>query len=430
MPQLPCSVCFNPITIKEHAAVLTCPHCGIRQGQPKLRRSGKIRLLDYAAHYRAKHCFKQAISAYQKALSYEQEDAEVYWLMMLCQYGVLYEKDGDNYVMRMYNCPEKSVYMSSYYKTAVRLANDQQRTLYWDVAKQIDTLYRTTHEASQHQDKYDVIVSCRGWEQAGGNTQDMMLASQLISVLEGEGVKVYSPSVRTEASPLYERQPAILAALHSARVMLIVGTKPGSFTAPSVRNDALRFLKLMKDTKKRMIPVFRDITRYDLPEELAHLEVMDLSETGTVSRLVQAVCAHLQRTAPLPEDPYEAEPIPTPAPISAPPIPEPIPEPVPASAPTPAPPKPEPIPEPEPAPIPEPPKPAPIPEPEPPKPRDPSDLKVDFQPKPAPRKPSSSVFTVRDAIKEMDFQHGIEEAVASATASSDDDFRAEFFSKR
>ncbi len=387
MPQLPCSICFNPITIRENAALLTCPHCGRRQGQPKLRRSGKIRLLDYAAHYREKHAFKQAISAYQKALSYEQEDAEVYWLMMLCQYGVLFEQEGDEYVMRMYNCPEKSVYMSSYYKTAVRLASDQQRALYWDAAKQIDTLYRTIQDASEHQEKYDVIVSCRSWEQAGGNTQDMMLASQLVSVLESEGVKVYSPAVHTEVTALHERQPEILAALHSARVMLIVGTKPGSFTAPSVRINALRFLKLMKDTKKRMIPVFRDMTRYDLPEEFAHLEVMDLSETGTVSRLVQAVCAHLERTAPAPE----------PAPKSA-PVPE-QPTPVAEAAPV------EPVPTGEPAP-----EPAPAPAP----------------PKPPVRKPEKSVFTVRDAIAEMD----AEEAAANAPVNPEDDFRSEFFGKK
>ncbi len=297
--QIPCNICLQPVTIQEYTPSMKCPHCQHLQGVPKLRNESKIRLLDYAAHHRSKRCFKEAISAYQKALSYDSEDAEVYWLMALCQYGIVYEKVDGCYEMRMYSCLEKSIYMSSYYKAAIKFSHPRQRSLYFNTAKEIDELFRTTHDAAKLELQYDVFVSCRGLSQTTGNTQDLMLASQLISLLEAEGIRVYAPAVQKDPRPLYEQQPAVMAALHSARILLVVGSKTRSFTSPIVRNDALRYLALMKDSRKRAIAVYRDMTKYDLPEEFAHLESVDLSESGASTGLVQTIRGHLEQNKSL-----------------------------------------------------------------------------------------------------------------------------------
>ncbi len=293
--QIPCNICLRPVTIQDHSASMKCPHCQHLQGLPRLRNESKVRLLDYAAHHRSERRFKEALSAYQKALSYDPEDPEVYWLMALCQYGIVYEEVDGCYEMRMYSCLEKSIYMSSYYKAAIKFSHPQQRSLYFNAAKDIDELFRTTHEAAKLELQYDVFVSCRGLSQTTGNTQDLMLASQLISLLKSEGIRVYAPAVEKDPRPLYEQQPAVMAALHSARILLLVGSKTRSFTSPTVRNDALRYLALMKDGKKRAIAAYRDMTRYDLPEEFAHLEAVDLSESGASTKLVQTIREHLEK---------------------------------------------------------------------------------------------------------------------------------------
>ena len=72
-----------------------------------------------------------------------------------------------------------------------------------------------------------------------------------------------------------EYEPIIFAALHSAKVMLVVGTKIEHFTAVWVKNEWSRFLKIIqKDRSKLLIPCYRDIDAYELPEEFAHLQAV------------------------------------------------------------------------------------------------------------------------------------------------------------
>ncbi len=69
-----------------------------------------------------------------------------------------------------------------------------------------------------------------------------------------------------------EYEPYIFAALHSAKVMVVVGTKPEYLNAVWVKNEWSRYLTLMKHDRKRLlIPCYRDMDPYDLPEQLSVL---------------------------------------------------------------------------------------------------------------------------------------------------------------
>ena len=72
--------------------------------------------------------------------------------------------------------------------------------------------------------------------------------------------------------------------------MLVVGTKPEHFNAVWVKNEWSRFLKLLKqDRSKLLIPCYKDMDAYDLPDEFAHLQSQDMSKIGFITDVVRGV---------------------------------------------------------------------------------------------------------------------------------------------
>ena len=85
-------------------------------------------------------------------------------------------------------------------------------------------------------------------------------------------------------------EPYIFAALNSARVMVALGTKPEYFRAAWVKNEWNRYLALAKrDPKKALIPAYKDMDPYDLPEEFSHLQAQDMSKLGFMQDLIRGI---------------------------------------------------------------------------------------------------------------------------------------------
>lgn len=85
-------------------------------------------------------------------------------------------------------------------------------------------------------------------------------------------------------------EPYIFAALQSANVMVVVGTRPDHFNAVWVKNEWSRYLGLIKaGAKKTLIPAYRDMDPYDLPEAFSHLQAQDMGKLGFMQDLVRGI---------------------------------------------------------------------------------------------------------------------------------------------
>ena len=94
-------------------------------------------------------------------------------------------------------------------------------------------------------------------------------------------------------------EPYIFAALNSAKVMIVIGTKAEYFNAVWVKNEWKRYLALIKQGKKKMlIPAYRDMDPYDLPEEFSHLQAQDMSKLGFMQDLIRGIKKILEADAP------------------------------------------------------------------------------------------------------------------------------------
>ena len=72
--------------------------------------------------------------------------------------------------------------------------------------------------------------------------------------------------------------------------MVVLGTKSEHFNAVWVKNEWSRYLALIKGgAKKTLIPAYRDMDPYDLPEEFSHLMAQDMSKLGFMQDLIRGI---------------------------------------------------------------------------------------------------------------------------------------------
>ena len=116
------------------------------------------------------------------------------------------------------------------------------------------------------------------------------IANDIYYQLTQEGFKVFYAAITLEDKLGQEYEPYIFAALNSAKVMLVIGTKPEYFNAVWVKNEWSRYIKLIKNDHSRLlIPCYKDMDAYDLPEEFAHLQAQDMSKIGFINDVVRSM---------------------------------------------------------------------------------------------------------------------------------------------
>jgi len=62
------------------------------------------------------------------------------------------------------------------------------------------------------------------------------------------------------------------------------------FNAVWVKNEWSRYLALIKGgAKKVLIPAYKDMDPYDLPDEFSHLQAQDMSKLGFMQDLIRGI---------------------------------------------------------------------------------------------------------------------------------------------
>lgn len=109
-------------------------------------------------------------------------------------------------------------------------------------------------------------------------------------MLTKEGYRVFFSRISLEDKLGQKYEPYIYSALNSAKVMLVVGTEKEEFNAPWVKNEWARFLNMMQEnTQKVLIPCFRNIDPYDLPDEFQMLQSQDMAKVGADQDLLHGI---------------------------------------------------------------------------------------------------------------------------------------------
>lgn len=287
-----CKMCGGTLDIKEGASVAECEYCGIKQTIPRLDDDRRINLYDRANHFRRNNDYDKAMSIYEQILNDDKTDAEAYWSLVLCRYGIEYVEDPLSHkrVPTVNRTQYTSVFADEDYKSAVKFADSAQRVIYEKEAKAIDEIQRGILEISQKEEPFDVFICYKETDSSGRRTLDSVLANDLYHELTEEGFKVFYSRITLEDKLGYEYEPYIFAALHSAKIMVVLGTKPEHFTAVWVKNEWSRYLSLIRNGEKKMlIPAYKDMDPYDLPDEFSHLQAQDMSKLGFMQDIIRGI---------------------------------------------------------------------------------------------------------------------------------------------
>ena len=287
-----CKMCGGDLEVNENMTVGTCKYCGSTMTLPRIDNDKKANLYDRANHFRRNKDFDKAMSIYENILNENGIDAEAYWSLVLCKYGIEYVEDPVTH-KRVPTCNRTqftSIFADEDYKAAIANADANSSAIYETEAKAIDEIQKKILEISSKESPFDVFICYKESDSNGGRTHDSVLAQDLYYQLVKEGFKVFFSKITLEDKLGNAYEPYIFAALNSSKVMVVLGTKIEYFNATWLKNEWSRYLSLIKNgANKILIPAYRDIDPYDLPEEFSHIQAQDMNKLGFMQDLIRGI---------------------------------------------------------------------------------------------------------------------------------------------
>ncbi len=287
-----CKMCGGTLEVRPGETTGVCEYCGTRQTIPRLDDERRANLYDRAGQFRRNNDYDKASDLYEQILLEDRSDAEAYWSLVLCRYGVEYVEDPKTHkrLPTVNRAQFASVFTDPDYRNAIKYADADQKAIYEAEAAAIEEIQKGILTISQKEKPFDVFICYKETDANGRRTPDSVLGAELYHELTKEGFKVFFSRITLEDKLGTAYEPYIFAALNSAKVMVVIGTRAEYFNAVWVKNEWSRYLALIRGgAKKTLIPAYRDMDPYDLPEEFAHLQAQDMSKLGFMQDLVRGI---------------------------------------------------------------------------------------------------------------------------------------------
>ena len=292
MATLKCKMCGGDLELTPDVTVAECPYCGTKQTVPNADNEKKMTLFTRANRLRFNCEFDKAAGVYETIIAEFPEEAEAYWGLVLCKYGIEYVDDPatGKKIPTCHRSSFDSVMEDENFELATEYADTVAKRVYRDEAKQIEDIRKGIIEVSSKEEPYDVFICYKETGENGERTLDSVLAQDIYDALTEKGYRVFFSRITLEDKLGQAYEPYIFAALHSARVMLAVGTSYEHYDAVWVKNEWSRYLQLIAaGEKKTLIPCYKNLDAYDMPKEFAKLQAQDMGKVGALQDLLRGV---------------------------------------------------------------------------------------------------------------------------------------------
>lgn len=302
MAVIKCKMCGGDIKLSQDKTFGTCESCGSVMTLPKVSDEQRAALFNRGNFFRRSGDFGKALAVYENIVREDDTDAEAHWCCVLCRYGIEYVEDPASftYVPTCHRASFDSILEDVDYLAALEHSDGVTRRQYQRDAVQIAEVQRAILATSQDEEPFDVFICYKETDDdTNERTRDSIDAQEIYYQLTQAGYRVFFSRITLEDKAGTEYEPYIFAALHSAKIMLVIGSKPEYFQAVWVKNEWSRYLALMKkDRSKLMLPCYRGMDPYDLPEQLAVFQSYDMTKIGFVQDLLHGVKKVLHKDEP------------------------------------------------------------------------------------------------------------------------------------
>ena len=297
-----CKMCGGDMELTADQRYGTCQYCGSTMTLPKIDDEQRASAFNRGNHFRRIGEFDKALVVYERIVQEDETDAEAHWCCALCRFGIEYVKDpmSGEYVPTCHRASFDSFLEDVDYIAALKYADIVAKRQYEVDGEKIAQVQRGILSVSQKEQPFDVFICYKESDNSGNRTVDSTLAQDIYYQLTEEGFRVFFSRITLEDKMGQAYEPYIFAALNSAKVMVVVGTKPEYLNAVWVKNEWSRYLSIVKkDRKKLLIPCYRDMDPYDMPEQLSVLQSYNMSKIGFVQDLIRGISKVIVKEIPV-----------------------------------------------------------------------------------------------------------------------------------
>ena len=287
-----CKMCGGDLNIIEGSTVAECEYCYTKQTVPAADDEKKMTLFSRANRLRFNCEFDKAAGVYESIVADFSEEAEAYWGLLLCKYGIEYVDDPatGKKIPTCHRSSFDSVMEDPDFDMVMEYADALSRKVYREEAKTIEGIRKGIIEVSSKEEPYDIFICYKETDENGDRTLDSVIAQDVYEALIEKGYRVFFSRITLEDKLGVEYEPYIFAALNSAKLMLVFGTDYEYFNAVWVKNEWSRFLQLIAaGQKKTLIPCFKNLDAYDMPKEFAKLQSQDMGKVGAIQDLLRGI---------------------------------------------------------------------------------------------------------------------------------------------
>ena len=285
-----CKQCGGDVEVIEGGLTGKCIYCGTEQTLPSEDDEKVKQLLVRANDFRMSADFDRAIYTYEKVLELKESEPEAHWGLLLSKYGVEYVRDNYSYQYKptLHRISAKSIMEDPEYSATMRYANPAVANKYKQAAEEIESVLKELLVLAANQEAYDVFISYKeADDHTRRRTDDSYLAHDLYNELTQKGYRVFF-APKSLGTGLYE--PKIYAAILSAKVMIVLGTKTEYFEAVWVKNEWSRYIELIESGEnKTLIPVYKYMEATDLPNKLAKYQAYDMDSMSFLQTLTSLI---------------------------------------------------------------------------------------------------------------------------------------------
>ncbi len=297
-----CKMCGGTLEINNNESVATCEYCGTQQTLPKVTDDQRAALFNRGNHFRRIGEFDKALAIYENIVREDDSDAEAHWCCALCRFGIEYVEDPNTYefIPTCHRASFDSFLEDVDYLAALEHSDGITKRQYQKDAVKIADVQRGILATSQNEEPYDVFICYKETDDSTKErTRDSLDAQEIYYQLTQAGYRVFFSRITLEDKVGAEYEPYIFAALNSAKVMVSIGSKPEYFNAVWVKNEWSRFLAMMRrDRSKLLLPCYKGMDPYDLPEQLGVLQSYDMAKIGFMQDLIRGIKKVLKKDEP------------------------------------------------------------------------------------------------------------------------------------
>lgn len=312
MGALKCKMCGSNLEIEDSITVCKCEKCGTSQTVPDIEDDKELKLFERAGRLRFNCDFDKAAGIYNTITDSYPEEAEGYWGLILCKYGIEYVDDASGKKVPVcHRISYDSVMDDEDFELVMENSDSESRAIFREEAKIIEENRKEYIQIAESEQPYDIYISYRAKDDNGDKTAVSEIAEHLYNKLTSAGYRVFLSEAALKGKERSYCEPYIYSALNSANVMLALGTSYDDYNDVWVKNEWNRYLEIAEKNKNKcLIPCYKDVDEYDIPKEFAGLKVCQLGNDDTFNNIMAEI-ANVVKPASINQpvsEPEKAEP--------------------------------------------------------------------------------------------------------------------------